>query len=358
MDVLTIKNKTLDVPIIQGGMGVGISLGNLAGSVMAQGGMGTISAANPGFARENFQQASLVCNVEQLAIEVEKARKVAKGRGILAVNIMVASSTYVQLVEQAVKSQVDVIVCGAGLPLELPALVKGSDVAIAPIVSSGRAAKVICRSWLRKYDVLPDFIVVEGPNAGGHLGFSKEELVDGSHKNLLEILEDVLAAVKPFTEASGRDIPIFVAGGVHTGCDLAMYIKAGAAGVQLGTRFIGTYECDASDAYKAQFVAATEEEVVLVKSPAGLPGRALNNRFVKRMEAERVPPNWCIGCLQTCHPKETPYCISEALINAAIGKVEEGLIFTGTNGWRIDEICHVKDVIEEIMIEFGGAMNG
>ncbi|MCL2559509.1 MAG: nitronate monooxygenase family protein [Turicibacter sp.] len=362
MSLLAIKDKILEVPIIQGGMGVGVSLGNLAGAVMAQGGMGTISAANPGFMRAEFRKKSLTANLEQFAAEIKKAREMAKGRGVLAVNIMVASSTYVESVKQAVKSKVDAIVSGAGLPLELPALVKGSGVAIAPIVSSGRAATVICRSWLRKHEVLPDFVVVEGPDAGGHLGFSQEELAEGSHKSLKEILADVKEALQPFAEKAARAIPIFVAGGIYTGRDIAEYVKAGATGVQMGTRFIGTHECDASDEYKAQFLQASEADIILTKSPAGLPGRAINNPFTKRVAEGRVAPNWCINCLQTCHPKETPYCISEALINAVTGKADEGLIFTGTNGWRITDIRSVKSLMDELMHEYalhmGGLING
>jgi len=358
MRTLAIKDKHLEVPIIQGGMGVGVSLGNLAGAVMAEGGMGSISAANPGFNHIDFRKKSLISNLEQFAIEIKKARELAKGKGMLAVNIMVASTAYVELVKRAVKSKVDAIVSGAGLPLELPAFVKGSNIAIAPIVSSGRAAAVICRSWLRKHHVLPDFIVIEGPDAGGHLGFSKEELADGSHKSLMEILQDVKAVIKPFSEKAACDIPVFVAGGVYTGRDIVKYVKAGADGVQMGTRFIGTHECDASDAYKQQFIDATMNDIVLTKSPAGLPGRAINNPFVKRIINGRIPPNWCVSCLQTCRPLETPYCISEALINAVTDKVDDGLIFTGTNGWRIDKICSVKDVIDELMTEYRGALNG
>jgi len=358
MGILAIKDKILEIPIIQGGMGVGVSLGGLAGAVMAEGGMGCISAANPGFMRPEFRQKSLISNMEQFAAEIKKARAIAKGRGILAVNIMVASSTYVESVKQAVKSKVDAIVSGAGLPLELPALVKGSNIAIAPIVSSGRAATVICRSWLRKHDIFPDFIVVEGPDAGGHLGFSKEELTDGTHKSLMEILQDVIEAVKPFAAQAARAIPIFVAGGIYTGCDMADYVKAGAAGVQMGTRFIGTHECDAPYEYKQQFLNATVADIVLTKSPAGLPGRAINNPFIKRVTEGRIAPNWCINCLQTCNPNETPYCISEALINAVTQKADDGLIFTGTNGWRITEICSVKEVIDELMHEYALYLGG
>jgi len=360
MGVLTIKNKTLDVPIIQGGMGIGVSLGKLAGAVMAQGGMGTISAANPGFRKDNFHKKPLLANLEALAEEIKKAREMAQEKGMLAVNIMVKGNNYLSLVKQAVTNKVDAIISGAGLPLELPKLVKGSGIAIAPIVSSGKAAQVICRSWERKHERYPDFIVIEGADAGGHLGFSKEMLETGDHQSLAEILGDVMEVIKPYEVKADRKIPIFVAGGIFTGSDMAKYIKLGADGVQIGTRFIGTHECDADDAFKSRFLEANEDDIVLTKSPAGLPGRALRTSLTTTLETEdRIPPKWCVDCLEPCVPKTTVYCISEALINAANGHLDKhALVFTGINGWRMNEICSVESVIEEIMAEFRGEMNG
>jgi len=345
---IRIKNKILEIPIIQGGMGVGVSLGRLAGAVMSKGAMGTISAAQPGFGNIDFKSKTLESNLNQLDQEVVKARKGSKGKGILAVNIMVANSTYAEMVKQAVKSGVDAIVSGAGLPLELPELVNGSEVAIAPIVSSGRAANVICRSWKRKYNRIPDFIIVEGPEAGGHLGFSESELNNKSHKNLMELLEDVKEATKPYSDGENNEIPIFVAGGVYTKKDIDDYLEAGATGVQMGTRFIATEECDATDEYKEQFIKAKKEDITLVKSPAGLPGRAIRNPFLKKVNEGRVKPLYCTGCLLTCNPKTTPYCISHALINAVTNRVDEGLVFSGTNGWKIDKIISVSSLIDEL----------
>jgi NAD(P)H-dependent flavin oxidoreductase YrpB (nitropropane dioxygenase family) len=358
MGLLKIKDMILDVPIIQGGMGIGVSLGGLSGAVMKQGGMGTISAANPGFRKAEFHKKSLLSNLEALAEEIAKARDIAKGKGMLAVNIMVKGTNYAAYVKQAVANKVDAIISGAGLPLELPKLVKGSGVAIAPIVSSAKAAHVICRSWDRKHGVVPDFVIVEGPNAGGHLGFSKEELEAGSNKDLKTILGEVIEIVQPFAKKVGHKIPVFAAGGIFTGQDIADYVKEGADGVQMGTRFIGTYECDADEGFKARFLEATEADVILTKSPAGLPGRALKTSLTKRLEnVDRVPPKWCVDCLEPCIPKMTIYCISEALMNAADGNLDEhALVFTGINGHRINKLISVKETIDQLMAEFNFAM--
>lgn len=358
--MIKIKGKALEIPIIQGGMGIGISLNQLASAVMLQGGIGTISAANPGFRKAAFKKKPLLSNLEALAEEIKKARASAKGKGLLAVNIMVKGTNYAAYVKQAVRNKVDVIISGAGLPLELPKLVKGSDVAIAPIVSSAKAAGVICRSWERKHERYPDFVVIEGADAGGHLGFSKEELVNGTHQSLAEILKEVLEVMKPYIEKAKRAIPIFVAGGIFTGEDIAKYVRLGADGVQIGTRFIGTYECDADDQFKQRFLDAKKDDVILTKSPAGLPGRALSTFLTTKLEqVDRVPINFCIDCLESCIPKTTVYCISEALMNAADGKLDEhALVFTGINGHRINKIVSVKSIIDELMLEYTLNMGG
>ena len=360
MGLLKIKNMVLDVPIIQGGMGIGVSLGGLAGAVMKQGGMGTISAANPGFRKAEFHKKPLLSNLEALVEEIRKARSIAKGKGMLAINIMVKGTNYAAYVKQAVANKVDAIISGAGLPLELPKFVKGSEVAIAPIVSSAKAAQVICRSWERKHDRYPDFIVIEGADAGGHLGFTKEALESGDHQNLAEILSDVIHVMKPYEAQAQRPIPIFVAGGIFTGADIAKYVKLGANGVQMGTRFIGTHECDADAGFKQRFLEAEEADVILTKSPAGLPGRALRTTLTTTLEeVERVPINWCVDCLEPCIPKTTVYCISEALMNAADGHLDEhALVFTGINGHRINQLVSVEETIDELMHEYALNMGG
>ena len=354
MSLLQIKGKKLDIPIIQGGMGIGISLGSLAGAVMAEGGMGCISAANPGFKKPQFHKFPLRTNLEAFAEEIAKAREIAKGSGMLAVNIMVKGSNYAALIKQAVEHKVDAIISGAGLPLELPKFVKGTDIAIAPIVSSAKAAQVICRSWDRKHNVLPDFVVVEGPDAGGHLGFSKEDLETGNHKDLKTLVTEVIEVITPFANKIGRKIPVIAAGGIFTGKDMAEQIKNGATAVQMGTRFIATHECDADAAYKQKFIDAKKGDVILTKSPAGLPGRALKTTLTTTLEnQDRIPPKWCVDCLEPCVPKTTVYCISEALINAANGQLDEhALVFTGINGYRINRITSVKETIAELMHEY------
>jgi len=360
MNFLQIKGKRLEIPIIQGGMGIGVSLGGLAGAVMAEGGMGTISAANPGFRKADFHKKPLLSNLEAFAEEIAKAREIAKGSGMLAVNIMVKGSNYAALVKQAVEHKVDAIISGAGLPLELPKFIKGTNIAIAPIVSSAKAAQVICRSWERKHGITPDFVVVEGADAGGHLGFSKEELKTGDHKDLKTLVTEVIDVVAPFAQKVGRNIPIIAAGGIFTGEDIADYMKIGADGVQIGTRFIGTHECDADDAYKQKFINAKAGDIILTKSPAGLPGRAIKTSLTTTLETQdRIPPKWCVNCLETCVPKTTVYCISEALINAANGQLDEhALVFTGTNGHRIERLTSVKETIDELMHEYNLYMSG
>ena len=248
--MLTLGKKTLSVPILQGGMGVGVSLGGLAGAVAACGGMGCISTADAGYREPDFARDPVRANHRALAAEIRKAKDLAKGAGMVAINAMVATQDYAAAIRTAVEAGVDAVVSGAGLPLELPGLVDTPDVAIAPIVSSGRAAKLILRRWAKAFGRTADFVVIEGCKAGGHLGFSEEELLAGACQTLDDILPEVLAEVRPYEAQFGHPIPVFVAGGVYTGADMAHFTKLGAAGVQLATRFIPTVECDAAQGYK------------------------------------------------------------------------------------------------------------
>lgn len=350
--MIKIKDKYLDIPIIQGGMGVGVSLGNLAGSVAKEGGMGIISTAHPGYRYPNFYKDTLKTNLKALDDEIQKAKTIANGKGLVGVNIMVAIEDYEPMVEQSVKSNVDVIISGAGLPLALPKYTKGTNVAIAPIVSSGRVASLICRTWDKKYQVIPDFIVIEGSQAGGHLGFKKEEILNDKAQSLEVILKEVLEAVQPYEKKYQRQIPIFVAGGIYTGQDIQHYMNLGASGVQMATRFIATYECDADERYKQMFIDCQKEDIVIVKSPVGMPGRAMKTKLIERLEqGEKIPLTHCFNCLRPCDPKTTPYCISMALIHAVSGNIDEGLVFCGSNAYRIDKMMHVKELIEELMKE-------
>ena len=351
--MLTLAGRALTVPILQGGMGVGVSLGGLAGAVAACGGMGCISTADTGYREPDFEKDPVSANRRALAAEIAKAKKIAGGAGIVAINAMVATQNYADAVKTAVEAGVDAIVSGAGLPLELPGLVGRADVALAPIVSSGRAAKLILRRWAKAFGRTADFVVIEGCKAGGHLGFAEEDLLAGKCQTLDEILPEVLAEVKPFEEQFGRAIPVFVAGGVYTGEDMAHYMKQGAAGVQIATRFIPTYECDASQAYKDVLLNASAEDVRIIHSPVGMPGRALNTPLVQKLsEGMRFPPRRCARCLKGCNPAQVPYCITHALIEAVKGNVEEGLFFCGANVGRLDKMRSVRALMDELMNEW------
>lgn len=352
MTYIKIGSKELEIPIIQGGMGVGVSLGNLAGHVAKNGGMGVISTAHPGYRQDNFMKEPTKASIKALDEEIKKAKAISNGKGMVAVNVMVAITDYEEMVTQAVESGVDAIISGAGLPLSLPKHCKGKDIALAPIVSGGRVATLICRTWDKKFGVCPDFIVIEGSLAGGHLGFDKDDLVNGTAQSLEDILKDVIEAIKPYEEKYNKTIPLFVAGGVYDGKDIRHFLDLGAAGVQMATRFITTHECDASDVYKQMFVNCQKEDIVIVKSPVGMPGRAMRTKLIDRLAlGERIPITHCFNCLKPCDPKTTPYCISMALINAVKGEVEDGLVFCGSNAYRMNEIVSVTQLINELMKE-------
>lgn len=356
---INIRGKRLTLPILQGGMGVGVSLDKLAGSVAACGGMGTISTAVCGYKEPDFEQSPNEANLHALEKQVHRAKELAKGAGMVAINAMVATSQYADSIRTALKAGVDAVVCGAGLPKDLPAItasVPESDAAIAPVVSSGRAAALICKLWDKHYNRVPDFIVLEGPLAGGHLGFTAKDAESAQKSEinpLMSLLSDTLKAIKPFIEKYKHDIPVFVAGGVKDGADMAQYMKNGAAGAQFATRFITTEECDASEAYKQMYLEANSEDAVIIQSPVGMPGRALNTPLIERVKKEgRIQPKSCIDCLTVCNPKETPYCISKALIAAAKGDKENGLFFCGSNVGTVKRISTVREQIEQIMKEW------
>ena len=349
---LKIGDLTAKLPIIQGGMGIGVSKSKLAGAVAKAGGVGVISAVGIGFEESDFYNNTLKANLRALGKEIKKAKEIAVD-GIVGVNILVAVNNYKELVLEAVKSKVDLIISGAGLPMQLPELVKGSNTKIAPIVSSAKAAKVICKRWDKKSNRIPDLIIVEGRKAGGHLGFKREEIESGEVRDLEQIIVEVIEEVKVFEQKYNKEIPVVAAGGIFDGKDIVKFLKLGAKGVQMGTRFIGTEECDADINYKKAFINAKEEDISLVKSPVGLPGRAIRNNLVNTIEKEDIKVSKCFNCLVPCKPSTTPYCISQALIDAVHGDVENGLIFTGTNGYRINEISTVEKLMNELEEEIG-----
>lgn len=346
MKTLKIGELTARIPVIQGGMGVGISLSGLAGSVAACGGVGVISTAQIGYRDPEFEKDPIGTNLRVIGEEIRKARAIAKG-GILGVNIMVATRQYAEYVKAAVKSGIDLIISGAGLPMELPKLVAGSKTKIAPIVSTVKAARVICRFWDHHYQRMPDLVVIEGPKAGGHLGFSRKQLEEFTPVTYDQEIRGILAEVKKYADKYGKEIPVVVAGGIFTREDMLHAMELGADGVQMGTRFVTTWECDASEAYKQTYLHAKKEDIVIVDSPVGMPGRAIRNRFLEEKESRRESIKKCYQCIVTCNPANTPYCITRALVHAAKGETDEALLFCGENAWRCEKMEHVADIMAE-----------
>ena len=364
---LKIGNLVAKHPVIQGGMGVGVSLSSLAGAVAKAGGIGIISTAQIGFKDQDFGKNPMAANLRAIHSELKKAREKAP-QGILGFNIMGATKEYASYGKEAVKAGADVIISGAGLPIDMPKFVAeaenengGSEkkerrTMIAPIVSSVKSALVICRMWDRKYHTAPDFVVVEGPCAGGHLGFSREQLAElgADTDHVAETFDEpaydkeirgIIETVKSFAEKYKKHIPVITAGGIFDHKDVLHQFALGAEGIQAATRFVTTEECDADIAYKEAYINAKEEDIVIVKSPVGMPGRAIKNKFLERVAQGPVKVERCFRCLEHCNPAETPYCITKALINAAEGKIDEALLFCGSNAYRCEKIETVPEVM-------------
>lgn len=348
---LVMGNIRAEVPVIQGGMGVGISLGGLAGAVAREGGIGIISAAQIGFKEPDFDRNALEANLRAIPKEYDKAREAAP-HGVIGFNIMVAMRHYEAYVRAAIEAGADLIISGAGLPTELPKIAGDSEVKLAPIVSTDKSAQVILKYWDRKYKRVPDLLVIEGPKAGGHLGFTREQLeLFGGDSYDAEILR-IMDTVKGYEDKYDQKIPVALAGGIETSDQAAHAFSLGADAIQVASRFVTTEECDADIRYKEAYLGAGKEDIVIVKSPVGMPGRAIRNAFMERvLSGERIPHSPCHGCLHKCSPDEIPYCITEALIHAARGEVEDALLFCGANAYKADRIETVKEVIDSLLPE-------
>ena len=364
---LVIGDLIAKYPVIQGGMGVGISLSSLAGAVAKAGGIGIISTAQIGFRDPDFLKDPMGANMRAIGTEFEKARAIAPD-GIIGFNIMVATKNYAQYVKEAVKAGADLIISGAGLPVDLPGYLEEAKriagetmrTKLAPIVSTAKSAMVICKMWDRKYKKAPDLVVIEGPLAGGHLGFSREQLSEyrADTDNVPETYDataydeevrGILKVVKQYEEKYDKSIPVVLAGGIYTRQDEEHAFDLGADGVQVATRFVTTEECDAPMSYKQTYIDAKKEDIVITKSPVGMPGRAIRNRFLDYVADHKAKIEHCYQCLEHCDPKNIPYCITKALSNAAEGDLDHALLFCGSNAYRADKIETVEHVIYDLM---------
>lgn len=349
---LRIGEHEAKIPIIQGGMSVGISLSGLASAVANEGGIGVIGAAGIGMIRPDFAANFRGMNKRVLIDEIRKTRKMTDG--LIGVNLMIALSDFDDLALIAADEGVDFIFIGAGLLLRTPKTLpmdrlRKIATKIVPIVSSARAVKIIFQCWAKKYNHVPDAVVVEGPLAGGHLGFKKEQ-INNSDYALEKILPDVISTIKPFEQQFNKSIPVIAAGGIYTGADIYKVMQLGAHGVQMATRFVATHECDASIKFKESYVKCKKGDIVITDSPVGLPGRTIQNKFLDDVSAGiKKPFNCPWKCLRTCDFRKAPYCISLALRNAQKGNLEKGFAFAGANAYRIDKIVSVKELIENLL---------
>jgi NAD(P)H-dependent flavin oxidoreductase YrpB (nitropropane dioxygenase family) len=351
MKALKIGSLSIAIPVIQGGMGVGVSLSGLAAAVANEGGVGIISSAGLGLLYKDFSENFLEASIIGLKEEIRRARE--KTLGVIGVNVMVAMTNFADMIKTSISEKVDIIMAGAGLPLNLPSFLKKDSITkLIPIVSSARATKIICEKWKTNYDYLPDAVIVEGPKAGGHLGFKEEQIRDKDYA-LEKLVPEIVNELKPFEEKYNQSIPLIAAGGIYTGKDIHNILKLGASGVQMGTRFVTTDECDASPAFKQAYIDAGEKDIVIIKSPVGMPGRAILSNFLTKVKAGKKQPKKCpFKCIKTCDITKSPYCIAIALINALKGNFENGFAFAGSNAFRATKISSVKEIFQSLLKEY------
>ena len=353
---LVIGDLVAELPIIQGGMGVGVSGVGLVSAVANAGGIGVLSSAGMGIELPGYRTDPISVAAEAVKQEIRKVRELTDG--VIGINIMVATSNFAEMVIAAVEEKVDLIFAGAGLPLDMPRyLIKGAKTKLVPIVSSARAAVSILKRWVSKYNYFPDAFVVEGPLAGGHLGFKKEQLDDPEY-TLQTLIPQVVEAIRPLAQPLGREIPVIAAGGIYTGADIADFLELGAAGVQMGTRFVTTEECDVAMEFKESYLNCREEDIMVIQSPVGLPGRAIRNSFLEAIEDGKKHPFRCpYRCIRTCQVEKAPYCIALALLNAKKGRMKHGFAFAGQNAYRADKIITVHELVETIQQEYDASLN-
>lgn len=351
MKSFKIGDLNISLPIVQGGMGVGISLSGLASAVANEGGIGVISCAGLGLIYKDLSADYFKASIMGLKEEIRRSRE--KSKGVIGVNIMVALSNFSDMVKTSIEEKADIIFSGAGLALDLPSFLdKFSKTKLVPIVSSSRAFKVICEKWKNNYDYLPDAVVVEGPKAGGHLGYKANQIEDENY-TLENILPDVIAYADYCERTYGKKIPVIAAGGIYSGADIYNIMKLGVSGVQLGSRFVTTDECDADIAFKQTYIDSRREDIEIIASPVGMPGRAISGAFTRHVAMGLERPKTCaFHCIRTCDYSKSPYCIIIALYNAARGNLNRGYAFAGANAYLADKISSVKETVASLKAEF------
>ncbi len=355
---LRIGDLVVEKAVIQGGMGIGVSLSGLASAVASEGGIGVISSVGMGAIRKDIERNSLEESMKGVREEIRKARSLTDG--VIGINVMVAVTEFDAILETSIEEGIDIIFMGAGLPMKFSDNVKetlksGKGPKFGVIVSSDRAVKIIFQNWQKYFNRVPDVVVVEGPLAGGHLGFKPEQISDPAYA-LDNIFPSVLEAVRAYESFKGCEIPVIAAGGIFSGADIRKYLSMGASGVQMATRFVATDECDASYEFKKSYILSRQEDITIIKSPVGLPGRAIRNSFTEDIAKGLNKPFSCRWrCLKTCDFKNTPYCIAKALIRAREGILAEGFAFAGANAWRVDRIMPVKELFKVLEEEYSNA---
>ena len=344
---LKIGNIETKIPLILGGMGIGVSGWNLASSITNNGGIGVLSGVNLGYREDDFYTNTFEANKRAIIKEIKKAKE-ESNMGVIGINFMVAMNRYKEYVKIAVEAGIDIIVSGAGLPLELPEATKDYDTKLIPIVSSAKAARIITKIWDKKYNKIPDAVVVEGSKAGGHLGFKKKDLIEDDF-DFEEVLRDTKEVLKKYEDKYNKKIPMIAAGGIYSSQDVEKIMKIGYDGVQMATRFVTTEECDADFNFKNEYLKSENKDIDIIDSPVGLPGRAITNEFLNNVE-EGIKPKIkkCVDCIKKCNYKDTKFCISQALINSVKGNIDEGLVFAGENAYKSKKIEKVADVVKEL----------
>ena len=348
---LRIGDLEINPPIIQGGMGVRVSGSRLASAVANEGCTGVIASVGLGSFEDAKASEFVEINNNALRAEIRKARSLSKG--IIGVNIMVVLSNYEEFVKVCVEEKVDIIICGSGLPLDLPKLTAGSNIKLIPIVSSARAFNIIYRKWKQNHHRIPDAVILEGPLAGGHLGFSYDDITNEKTPDLEHLVKELV----DFVDTLEETIPVIAAGGIWDGNDIAKFLKIGASGVQMATRFVCTTECDVHDDFKQAYISATKEDITIINSPVGLPGRVLKNEFTQRVKKGETVPFRCLHhCLRSCNPRTAPYCIANVLVDASKGKLLNSFVFAGANAYRCTEIVSVKTLINNLKEELRNSL--